>query len=259
MIALIDGDIIIYSVGFYNDITYYDAPGIGRHHYKKDALIEAKQKRVDPKLIVKHHEANDIKHSLDGIDIKLKEVLEAVCTQEYELYLTGKDNFRDKVAVTAPYKGNRKADKPFWYKEMRQYMVEAWDAKVVDGMEADDALGIAQCRDETEETVICSIDKDLLMIPGRHYNWKKKESQVIDEEQGDYNLCMQMLTGDSTDNIIGIKGIGPKTAEKLLAGRTGWVEMDSVVEREYRIAFGKDADDRYEENSTLLWIKRSRY
>ena len=32
------------------------------------------------------------------------------------------------------------------------------------------------------------------------------------------NLLIQCLTGDTTDNIPGLKGIGPKKAEKILAG-----------------------------------------
>ena len=257
MRALVDGDIIVYAVGFYNDITYYTVDGKGRHKYKKDAKIYAKKEGIRQDKIIKHHEANDMKLSLDGIDEMMKKIMSKVSANEAIPYLTGKDNFRETVAVTAPYKGNRKeSSRPFWYNEMREYFVEAWDAVVVDGMEADDAMGIAQCRDSTEDTVICSIDKDLLMVPGNHYNWKKEEFTTTTEQDSMRFFYTQMLTGDSTDNIIGLKGIGPVRAKKLLAGCSSWGTYHHAVREEYNREFGSAAHARFIENTQLLWIKQ---
>lgn len=255
MIALIDSDIIVYSVGFFNDITYYTVAGSGHHKYKKDAVAAAVLDNTPLVEIVKHHEANDIQKSLDGIDWMMKDILSSVGTDDYIPYLTGKGNYRETVAVTAPYKGNRKENaKPFWFKEMREYLVAAYDAIVVEGMEADDAMGIRQCLDAEEDTVICSIDKDMRMIPGKHYNWKKNIADIVTQEEGDRNFWMQMLTGDATDNIIGIKGIGPKTAEKLLPKHLSYHQQAGVIHAEYTKAFGSSWRDRYEENYHLLYI-----
>ena len=89
-----------------------------------------------------------------------------------------------------------------------------------DGMEADDLVAIwaYEALDRKEEYVICGIDKDLLQIPGHHYNYGKDTWQLINEEEALHNLYIQCLTGDATDNIPGLKGIGPKKAEKILAG-----------------------------------------
>jgi 5'-3' exonuclease len=60
-----------------------------------------------------------------------------------------------------------------------------------------------------------------------------------------------VLTGDRTDNIIGLKGIGPKKAEKLL--------KDCKTEREYYDACLKAYDGnqlRVDENLNLLWLRR---
>jgi 5'-3' exonuclease len=88
------------------------------------------------------------------------------------------------------------------------------------GMEADDLVSIwaYEARERKEQYVICGIDKDLLQIPGNHYNYNKATWQFINDETAHYNLMVQCLTGDTTDNIMGLKGIGPKKAAKLLEG-----------------------------------------
>ena len=69
-----------------------------------------------------------------------------------------------------------------------------------------------------QEYTVAGIDKDLLQITGTHYNFVKKEITEISEDTANLKLMLQCLTGDRSDNIPGIKGIGPKKAEKLLSG-----------------------------------------
>ena len=89
---------------------------------------------------------------------------------DYKCYLTGQDNFRKKIYPE--YKANRKdKPKPKWLQETREFLIHQWFAQVSLGCEADDLLGVNQ----TDKTIICSIDKDLLQIPGRHFNWVKSE------------------------------------------------------------------------------------
>ena len=101
-----------------------------------------------------------------------------------------------------------------------EYMCKKWDAVMADGMEADDLVAIwaYEAREAEAAYVIAGIDKDLLQIPGNHYNFVKKTHQFVDDDKANLNLMLQCLTGDGTDNIPGIKGVGPKTAEKILKG-----------------------------------------
>ena len=170
---------------------------------------------------------------------------------EVEGYLTGRKNFRHEVAVTAPYKGNRKADKPYHFGLLREYMQTSWGFIEVDGIEADDKLGIEAYKYEPEETIIVSIDKDLDMIRGNHYNFVKEEQYFITEEQGIRNFYLQMLTGDKVDNIIGLTGIGPVKSKKMLADCKTEKEMYDVV-----LAAYDNNLDRVVENGRLLWILR---
>ena len=163
---------------------------------------------------------------------------------EYRLFLTGKNNFR--YTIYPEYKAHRPKEKPFWLEKCRQYLIATFNAEVVDGQEADDALGIAQ----TEDTIICSIDKDLLMIPGRHYNFVKDEFQEVTNDSGMRHFYMQCLTGDRSDNIKGIEQIGPKKAEKILTGCITEQELFNAV----REAYSNDAE--FLMNGRVLWIRR---
>jgi hypothetical protein len=91
-------------------------------------------------------------------------------------------------------------------------MLEVHRAEVAFGMEADDLLGINQ----TKDTIICTIDKDLRQVPGQHYNFVKDEIFTVSVQQGLLWFYTQMLTGDASDNVSGIRGIGIKKATFFL-------------------------------------------
>ncbi len=179
-------------------------------------------------------------------------MLEETGADNYRLFLTGKGNFRYNVAKTVPYKGNRKSEKPFHYENIRIYMQSVYNAEVITGMEADDALAINQ----TEDTVICTIDKDLLQVPGKHYNWRKNEHYVIDEYDGWYNFYIQLLQGDRADNIKGIDGIGPTKAERILEGSEDPEDMFERVKAAYMANMPDDWYYRMSESAMLLWMVR---
>jgi 5'-3' exonuclease len=62
-----------------------------------------------------------------------------------------------------------------------------------------------------------------------------------------------MLMGDTVDNIPGIKGIGPKKAEKLL-DKTKREDWDKLVEEKYEEFFGEGWFHRMLQNTQLLWM-----
>lgn len=175
---------------------------------------------------------------------------------EVIVYLTGSGNFREQLATIQQYKGNRDPDhKPKYYREIKDYLRQVWNATVIHGREADDALGCHQYGAEPDTTVIVSIDKDMDNIPGYHYNWRKKEFYYIEPERANYLFWKQVLEGDKTDHIKGIHNIGPKTAEKILnVTDKGWISMAEAVLAAYEKA-GMGWPEFYE-NASLLWIQR---
>lgn len=171
---------------------------------------------------------------------------------DYQGFLTGSNNFRKEIAKTVPYKGNRTQDKPIHYDLIREYLVSAWGCIVVENQEADDAIGIAAYEfKDPEEFIIMSIDKDLDMLRGWHYNFIKDDKYLVDEYQAIRNFYKQILTGDRVDNIVGLKGIGPKKADKILQDCLNEKDLYQAVLDAY------DGDkDRVLENGQLLWIRR---
>jgi hypothetical protein len=169
------------------------------------------------------------------------------CT-EWETFLTGKTNFRNEYAVTAPYKGNRSGDKPVHYGLLREYLCLGWNGTVSDGIEADDAIA-TRATELYPDAVIVSLDKDFDQVTGWHYNFVKAEKYYITKEEGLLNFYCQFLTGDRIDNIIGVKGIGPVKARKLLEGKTE-AEMFAICAEKL------GSVERATENGILLHLQR---
>lgn len=223
MKALIDGDIITYRAGFASDAGAAKA-GI---------------------------EQEDVSYVLHSVKLMLEDIKQACAANEHEIYLTGDNNFRNELATIQKYK-DRPSDKPSHYTAIREYLVDQWGAVISDGNEADDLMGLNQ----TDNTVICSIDKDLLMIPGYHYNFVKKTYTDVSEEEGLLTFYRQLLTGDKTDTIPGIRGIGPKKAEKILPAYQPEKMMWQTVRSTYKQKAPQFSDDNVIEIGRLLWIQR---
>jgi len=171
---------------------------------------------------------------------------------DMKIFLTGKGNFRFEIAITVPYKGNRKdVEKPQHLSAVRNHMVKHWSAIVSAGEEADDLLGIWSTR-YGPTTIVASIDKDMLQLPCVHFNPTKKTWKTVSEFEGLRFFYSQILTGDSADNIQGLRGIGPKKSEALLADALTECDLYSKVLE----AYAGDAE-RVLENGRLLWLRRT--
>jgi hypothetical protein len=205
---LIDADILVYRVGF----------------------------------AVEKERTNKLDMAKYNINRAIGDMAVATGVSQYQCYLTGKENFRDQVATIIPYKGNREGQKkPSLYQELRDYLQSDWKAEVIKGMEADDAIGIAAYDHFWEEiqwpnkkTIICTIDKDLNMIPGMHYNFVKKKLEYIDYETANRFFFQQILTGDATDNIRGLKGYGDAKAKKVIKDCKTEDEFRTKILNEYQ-------------------------
>jgi hypothetical protein len=174
--------------------------------------------------------------------------------EDYKGFLTGKGNFRDELAVTAPYKGQRTSEKPVHFQALKCHLVTSWGFTVVKGIEADDAVGIAAYAVPEDQTIMVHIDKDLNQFRGWHYNYRKKQKYYVSEFEGLVAFYTQILTGDRIDNIIGLKGIGPVKAKKILADCTNETELYTAVLKAY------DGDEkRVLENGQLLWLQRKEH
>lgn len=138
--------------------------------------------------------------------------------------------FREDIYTE--YKGNR-PDAPDDFKAQLPIAIE-WLGKLglttmsIDSFEADDLIA-SICRIAQKDGVktrIVSHDKDLyqLIKDGNVVVWEPSKKVIVDESaciakfgvHPSLFVDFQSLIGDSVDNVPGVKGIGPKTAEKLI-------------------------------------------
>ena len=263
---LIDADIIAISAACMAEKRMYrvdDDSVIADFSSKEDAINFCKKFHIPPEQcmsqVVQKLQLSVAKRSVDSLIDKVKAaaIKNGADSVSLEHYLTGEGNFRVGVAKTTPYKGSRRnSQRPLWERETKQYIVDKYNAVYTQGIEADDALAMRLTELGTQG-VVCSIDKDLLQVPGWHYNWRKDTLCHIDEATGMYNFYCQMLTGDTIDDIKGIYGIGPVKAGKILENKSE-EDMRKAVIDEYITAMPDTWTERYEENYRLLWLLRSK-
>src|SRR5712664_3584833 len=98
------------------------------------------------------------------------------------------------------------------------------------------------------EYVICSLDKDLDQIPGKHYNWRRDEHYFIEPIDGLRLFYRQLLMGDRTDNIFGVKGIGEVKSARIINDLENEEDMFLAVQAMY------DTDTRLLMNGQCLKI-----
>jgi 5'-3' exonuclease len=187
----------------------------------------------------------------------LDTLLEKTQADSYRAFISSKTNYR-KV-IDPMYKANRTAPKPLHLKALTEYaLTELFSEVAPDGLEADDAMGIYQDKEGLETTIV-TLDKDLLMIPGKHYQWafgtskwKKDEKYIEQTPLGGLRLFYeQCLKGDKVDNIMGIPGIGKVKAARALEYCVNEKEMFDIVRQQY------SDDEEFKKNAQCLWILQS--
>jgi len=213
----------------------------------------------------------------ERVDMMIERIMEATDADAYELFLSGKTNFRTEIAVSYPYKGQRSKEKPIHWSTVGEILVADYDAYTVHGAEADDAISIF-ARLDPDNTIVASRDKDLRIIPCYHYAWRCGDSQpeipvhkvstlgeirAVAYPSGGYKLVGnglkffygQVLCGDSVDNYKGCRGVGPQAAVALLGTCTNEHELYQQTLAAYSKKYGVEAgSELLLENARLAWL-----
>ena len=209
---------------------------------------------------------------------KIDLFMEASGAERLVLGLTGDGSTkgdRAVIAYTKPYQGQRKGQRPKNWQYLRDYIGQglAGPVKTVFDREADDLAGFMS-QVYGGNSVLCSRDKDFRMLPGLHLNWDTYElvevkPDVFGVEHGGklYGhkwFWTQMLWGDAADNIPGLpkhpdfpRGVGEVAAGKLLAFADSDDSAAQAVAQAYKAHWGDEWADRYVEQASLLWIRRT--
>ena len=212
-------------------------------------------------------EADYLKWALGNVNSVLDHLLSETFKNHtwHKLYIGGKGNYRDTIATTIPqivqgwtYKGNRDAlHKPKYYAEIREYLVTKWGAEMVDGRESDDAVSCMQYRYTDRSTCIVSQDKDLAGALGHGYDPVKKTWRYVTMKDADLFFRTQTLTGDRSDNIPGLAGIGDVKAAKVLKECDYDLRaIDKKTLQMYQSEFGQQGAAVLRDNQNLLFIQR---
>ncbi len=234
-------------------------------------------------------------HARERMDTVIAQICHgAGGTEPPKIFLTGSNNFRIEIAKKKGYKANREGNKPFHYQNLKEYLLHAYDTELVEGIEADDALCMAQTEALAAgiPTIICSRDKDLRQCRGWHFSWEcgkqpswgpslvegfgelfasyfpeghKNEGKLKKlVGTGDKWFLAQLLMGDSVDNIPGLPGWGPVKVLALLKDVVNYDRgLDKVI-----IAYQNYCNERdghldnlisvLEEQAQLVYMLRER-
>jgi DNA polymerase-1 len=137
------------------------------------------------------------------------------------------------------YKKNRKSIKPILYEFIRNYLSETgYKFYERPQLEADDVIGILATSTKIikGDKVVWSLDKDFKTIPCKFFRAKPMglpEKISISEDEANWWFMYQTLIGDTVDGYFGCKGIGDKTARKILGEGQSLEAMWKLVVEAY--------------------------
>jgi DNA polymerase-1 len=189
-VALIDGDIVAYRAAIADQRGYNWGDGVTSAVVDNQSAAEAALQTIDAWAAIAGSKKPIVCFSV-------------------------RHNFRKLVLPT--YKANRSPSKPLAYVYTVNAVRDRFECREVDGLEADDLLGILATTDKYRDAVILTLDKDLRTVPGRHLNSLKEDEPVtVTPEQATRKWLMQALHGDPTDGYGGIHRVGPAKAATIL-------------------------------------------
>lgn len=177
-VALIDADLLPYKVGFTIDAMEYFSAQRSVELGDADCIEDTYQ----------------FKDAADQMNWIINRWVEGSGCDAAKLYITDSPNqYRFKVAISQEYKGKRlDKDKPPFFYELKRYLVREHGAIVATDNEADDLICIelnkeaeylseqgiekgSELHKEVSTLVACSIDKDIRIACGMHYDPDKGE------------------------------------------------------------------------------------
>lgn len=175
--------------------------------------------------------------AIAGLDQRLNHILAQCNTSFYSGFLTIGKCYRYKVDTE--YKAKRrdaKRKRPIIFPALQEHLRQNWGFTFLTQVEADDLVAYYSYNTD-RKTIICSPDKDVLyQCVGMHYNYRTAEFVHTSPDDALKFLWKQVLMGDSTDNIPGLKGVGEKTSDNWLKDRTK--DFESFAVKKYVEQYG---------------------
>lgn len=241
-------------------------------------------------------DAIDEQHRQDAFNVsvsRINNMRKRLRAEKVRVFFSHDFNFRSVINPT--YKMNRKdVWRPSTLKATKKAITDLFGAECEMGLEADDLLALNQKDDGT--TVIATLDKDLLQVPGVHYHWEtqhKGEEVILVDKFGTLAIkdgkkqkvwgcgakffCYQLLIGDPTDGVLGCAkyvdavyqtgpkkgqaytrrhGVGSLTAYDLLENCHDYKSCMQVVIAQYKKHCGETWEEDLLRNGRSLYMAR---
>lgn len=255
MVALFDLDSLVYD-------SLYRVASIAQ---MKEFIEEYGKKRARNAVVQMAY------NRLDQMIVKILSEIENCSTEisTIEYYLTyNLSPKRNEIEPT--YKKNRKKNK--WASLLRNYLIQdaSYDIFYNFEWEADDLIfdRARKLKAENIDYVVISKDKDLKQIGGLFFDYYKQDTGELDdyfkkikkyrglsfitEIEANKLVYLQILKGDSVDNIKGLKGIGEQKAQKILSSKNTEFGFRRSAFAKYKEFYGADAKKEYRKTEFLV-------
>jgi len=252
-IGIVDGDVLCYGAcdgPWRKKLEYWKKCGLDTDELKGLRTIPGYLPDKDPEMFEQCWRA---------FKELLKTSLEAAYCDDHVMAVKHGKSYRDDIYCD--YKRDRgkwSIYNPF-VQMVRNRAVEEGLSIFATDKEADDLIRMwaEEFQKYEIDHVIISVDKDLWCIPGLHFNPKKKTFKNITLEEGMWHYYGQLLSGDPTDFIPGLPGIGPKTAMEMIEGLPTEEDCQEVVVSMYISKFEDNWLDYLLSNGKMIHIQRS--
>lgn len=183
-----------------------------------------------------------IENVLHSAKLMVEGVRKTLEADEVNLVIGRGDSFRLELSTILKYKGNRDGTlRPLLLREVEEFLIKKYKAKVVTYKEADDQC-VIDCYGK-DDHILVGLDKDHFGSPVKHYNPNHPEWGIVDchslgelrlDEKGDVRgngrlfMYWQILSSDDSDNYA-----ANSASEIKWAGKSAYKALvDCYTDRE---------------------------
>jgi hypothetical protein len=266
MLAIIDGDVLAYQACPSRKMRPRNNEQFQVIDLDEGEVIQEDQS-AEPVAWTPEEDAEYLKECWDTFKRELNVMVEKLFCDDFVMAVRGDACFRYdlfddyKKQRSKHYGEGREQLVNDFVPALRSLAVHEEIAIPSHGREADDWIRIwaNEAKRAGQEYIICSIDKDLRCIPGKHYimHYLKEKQVILDISEDDAMRFYyeQLLKGDPTDNIPGVPRVGEVKAKALISDCLTEEDMQERVVSKYVEAYGDDWYNHFLINAKLIHIQ----
>lgn len=194
-IAVIDADIVAYRCAAAAETRSIKAVHITTGQEIKCAHRTSLKEQIKDTFEIGEFEIidvqtpEDIANAIHAMNTCVDAFKKSCKADKVELYISGKDNFRDSLPLPSKYKGNRTGLRPLHLAKCRDYLIKN-GAEVINGSEVDDMLA-QRCYEgmkSRDKVIAVTNDGDQNGVEGWMYNWTKQFEPKLIKGLGEIHL-----------------------------------------------------------------------